>query len=90
MQASDQQIEAALLALIAQRGKESSACPSEVARALSPDDWRKLMPRIRQIAGLLAMRGLLDISQGGLSVTPATLPNGPWKGPIRIRVPRAT
>ncbi len=90
MHPSDQQIETALLALIAQRGQQASACPSEVARTLSHDDWRTLMPRIRQVAGQLALRGLLDISQGGQSVPAATLPNGPWKGPIRVRLPRAT
>ncbi|MFN5350472.1 MAG: DUF3253 domain-containing protein [Polaromonas sp.] len=89
-QPSDPQIEAALLALIAQRGHQASACPSEVARALSPDDWRTLMPRVRQMAGQLALRGLLDISQGGQSVPASSLPNGPWKGPIRVRLPRAT
>ena len=88
--ASDEQIEAALLALIVQRGKKSSACPSEVARALAPEDWRDLMPRVRQVAGQLALRGLLDISQGGQSVPATILPNGPWKGPIRVRLPRAT
>ena len=86
-QATDPHIEAALLALIDQRGHHASACPSEVARALSPDDWRALMPRVRQVAGQLALRGLLDISQGGQSVSPSTLPNGPWKGPLRVRLP---
>jgi hypothetical protein len=90
MHPSDQQIEAALLSLIAQRGPQASACPSEVARALSPAAWRTLMPRVRQVAGQLAQRGLLDISQGGQSVSATTLPNGPWKGPIRVRRPRAT
>jgi len=89
-QLSDKQIEAALLALIAQRGHRASACPSEVARALSPDDWRVLMPRVRQVAGQLAQRGMLDISQGGQSVSPLTLPDGPWNGPIRVRLSRAT
>jgi hypothetical protein len=84
------QIEAALLAIIAQRGPTSSACPSEVARALSPSDWRALMPHVRQAAGQLALRGLLDISQGGESVPATTLPCGPWKGPIRVRLPSAT
>lgn len=87
-QPSDQQIEVALLALISQRGEQASACPSEVARALSPDDWRTLMPRIRQVAGQLALQGLLDISQGGKSVSPASLPHSLWKSPIRVRLPR--
>ena len=90
MQPSDPQIESALLALIAQRGQQASACPSEVARALSPDNWRTLMPRVRQVAGQLAIRGLLDISQGGQSVPAATLPHGSWNGPIRVRLPFAT
>ena len=88
-QPSDQQIEVALLALISQRGEQASACPSEVARALSPDDWRTLMSRVRRVAGQLALRGQLDISQGGQSVSPTTLPHGPWKGPIRVRLPSA-
>ena len=75
------QIEAALLAIISLCGPASSACPSEVARALSPNDWRVLMPRVREVAVQLAERGLLDISQGGQSV----LLDGPWKGPIRLR-----
>jgi hypothetical protein len=89
MHPSDPQIEEVLLSLIARRGEHSSACPSEVARALSPKDWRSLMPHVRQVAGQLALRGLLDISQGGQSVPPSSMPDGPWKGPIRVRLPRA-
>ncbi len=89
MHPSDLQIQDALLALIKQRGEQLSACPSEVARALLPGEWQTLMPRVRQVAGELALRGLLDISQRGKSVSPSTLPNGPWAGPIRVRLPRA-
>ena len=88
IEASEQQIAAALLVLIAKRGEKSSACPSEVARTLSPNEWRHLMPRVIQVAGELALQGLLDISQKGQSVPTATLPHGPWKGPIRVRLPR--
>ena len=80
---TDVKIEAALLALIRQRGPLSSACPSEVARQLSPNDWRALMPRVRDVAALLAQRGLLEIAQGGKAVSP----QGPWHGPIRVRLP---
>jgi len=85
---SDQQIAAALLALSAKRGEKSSACPAEVARNLSPSQWRNLMPRVRHIAGELALQGLLDISQKGQSVPASTLPHGRWKGPIRVHLPR--
>ena len=77
------QIEAALLAITMQRGPTSSACPSEVARALSPTAWRALMPHVREVALQMAQRGLLDISQGGQSVAL----DGSWKGPIRIKLP---
>ncbi len=80
---TDAEIEAALLALVQRRGPQSSACPSEVARALSADAWRMLMPRVRDVASGLAQAGLLDISQRGQSVPP----KGPWTGPIRVRLP---
>lgn len=83
LDATDAQIEAALLTLVHRRGPLSSACPSEVARALSPGAWRTLMQRVRDVAGGLAQAGLLDISQRGQSVAP----KGPWKGPIRVRLP---
>ena len=80
---TDAQLEAALLALVRQRGPLSSACPSEVARSLSSNAWRTLMPRVRDVAARLAQAGLLDISQGGQSVPP----QGPWHGSIRVRLP---
>ena len=78
------QIELALLTLIRQRGPHSSACPSEVARSLLPGDWRTLMPRVRAVAAGLAQAGTLQISQRGIVVSP----EGPWKGPIRVQLPR--
>ena len=59
-----------MLALIAQRGQAAVARPTEVALTKSSDDRRTLMPRGRQVAGRLALSGLLDISQGGQSVSP--------------------
>lgn len=81
---SDQQIEAALLAVVAARGQVGSACPSEVARKLAPNAWRDLMPNVRRIATELAQRGSLEITQAGLVV----LPIEPFKGPIRVRLSR--
>jgi Protein of unknown function (DUF3253) len=78
-------IEAAIVALVQQRGTAASACPSDVARALSPDHWRALMPQVREAASRLAQRGTIEIAQRGQAVSPA----GPWKGPIRLRLPRA-
>ena len=71
----------AVLALVNQRGADSSACPSEVARLLAPDQWRALMPQVREVASHLAAQGQLEITQRGVAVSPA----GPWRGPIRLR-----
>ena len=78
----DQQIESVLLSVVTARGTASTACPSEVARALSPGVWRALMPDVRRVASQLALQGKIDITQGGQVVSAA----GPWKGPIRLRL----
>jgi Protein of unknown function (DUF3253) len=73
-----------MLALLARRGTTASACPSEVARAWSPDRWRDHMAAVRQVATDLSRQGQLDILQRG-----ETLPPGqPWKGPVRLRLHR--
>ena len=81
---SDADIESVMLALIAKRGLHSSACPSEVARSLSDNNWRALMPRVRDLAWQLMQLGQLDISQGGVSIAG----NARVVGPIRIRLAR--
>ena len=80
---SDDQIESALLAIIQQRGPKASACPSEVARQLDPQAWRRLMPQIRTVAAQLAQQGRLEVAQRGKAVSLQP----PWHGPIRIRLP---
>lgn len=77
-------IEAGLLDLIARRGVNSSACPSEVARALSDKDWQALMPLVRETAWRLMQSGQLDISQAGVSIVQLEA----VRGPIRVRLPR--
>jgi Protein of unknown function (DUF3253) len=78
-----ERIEAAIVSIVQQRGAGSSACPSDVARALSPDHWRALMPQVRAVASQLAQQGKIEISQRGRAVSPV----GPWTGPIRLRLP---
>jgi hypothetical protein len=70
-------IRAAILDLALQRAPDRSFCPSEVARALSPD-WRKLMPQIRATAA--EMPEILA-TQKGQPINPLTA-----KGPIRLRL----
>lgn len=50
-------IERAIRTLLRERAAGKSICPSEVARALAPDDWRPLMPRLREVAARLASSG---------------------------------
>ena len=67
------------LASLADRGT-STACPSEVARRLVPDDWRLLMGAVLSVAASLQKKGLLDAYQRGRPVTIAEA-----HGPIRLR-----
>jgi len=69
-----------LLQLCDERGPEKTICPSEVARQLS-DDWRGLMPQVREVAFRLAERGTIEVLQQGQIVDGATA-----KGPIRLRI----
>lgn len=77
-------IQTAILKLVKQRGLTASACPSEVARTLSPDDWRELMPQVREAASLLALQDKVQITQRGKVVSG----NAQITGPIRIRLHR--
>lgn len=74
---TDAAIANALLDLALRRGRDKTFCPSEAARALSPD-WRPLMPRIRAVA---ATHPDLQAVQKGHPVDPATA-----RGPIRLRL----
>jgi hypothetical protein len=78
---SEPAIREAILAQTAARGAEKSICPSEVARALEPEDWQKLMPRIRREAALLAREGRIDILRKGKPVDP----EAEIRGVIRLR-----
>ncbi len=73
-------VEAALLDLAARRAGRSF-CPSEAARALA-DDWRPLMPLVRQVAARLQDRGALAATQKGRPVRADAA-----RGPIRLSRP---
>ena len=84
-QSSDGTDSAALTAkirdLLSARAQTSSICPSDVARAVAPDDWRPLMEPVRAAARAMMADGEVQITQGGEVVAD---PND-VKGPIRIR-----
>lgn len=84
---SDAAIEDMILGLLASRREGSTLCPSEVARALAPDDgpWRQRMPQVRRAAQRLAESNRLSVTRGGVQVD-AMSPGGP----IRLGLPTAT
>ena len=79
---SEPAIRAEMLAQLQARGPEKSICPSEVARALSPEQWRSLMTRVRREATVLAREGIIDILRKGKPVDP----EGEIRGVIRLRI----
>ncbi|WP_103763387.1 MULTISPECIES: DUF3253 domain-containing protein [Roseovarius] len=71
---TDDEISDGLMRLARARGAGRTFCPSEAARALS-EDWRDLMPRVREVAAGLP----LVATQKGVAVDPVAA-----KGPIRL------
>lgn len=76
---SQRRLETAVLAVLKHRGT-ATACPSDVARAVEPNNWRPLMDSIRTAAARLQSRGEIDVYQHG---KPVTLTDA--RGPIRLR-----
>lgn len=71
-----------ILRLTAMRGAGKSICPSEVARSLSPQGWRELMPAVRQAAAELQDEGRIQVTQGGEKADARSA-----RGPVRLAVP---
>ncbi|MDQ7949387.1 MAG: DUF3253 domain-containing protein [Pedobacter sp.] len=81
MKIQQQTISRAILLTAAQRGAEKSTCPSEIARLLFPNDWRKHMKEVVDVAIDLQHQGKVLITQKGLPVDINKI-----KGPIRIKL----
>ncbi|PJJ85054.1 DUF3253 domain-containing protein [Mucilaginibacter auburnensis] len=73
----------AIVTKATERGPEKSTCPSEVARAIFPDNWREHMQEIRNVAIDLCKEGSIIITQKGKDVDVTN-----FKGPVRIKVKR--
>ncbi len=82
---AEKALEAAILALLAERGRDKTICPSEAAKAVGGDatrgDWEGLMEPARAAARRLVAAGSIVITQHGQVVDPATA-----KGPIRLKL----
>jgi hypothetical protein len=78
---AESRIRDAILTAVRDRGAGRTVCPSEVARSLA-EDWRPLMPRVRDIAAVLAEEGRLAVTQKGAPVYARNA-----AGPIRLGLP---
>ncbi|MGX9962674.1 DUF3253 domain-containing protein [Roseomonas sp. F4] len=79
-------ITAEILRQTAARGPAKSICPSEVAKALAPEEeaWRRLMGPIRAAAIRLARAGQVEVLRKGKPVSP----EAEIRGVIRLRAPQ--
>ncbi|HEU4636201.1 MAG TPA: DUF3253 domain-containing protein [Edaphobacter sp.] len=81
-----EELETAILELLAERGVEKSICPSEAAKRVggtsSRHGWESLMEPAREVARRLAKEGRIIVTQKGKPVDPFKA-----KGPIRLRLP---
>lgn len=84
-EAQSAHITATIFELLAARAEDATICPSEVARAVAPENWRPLMPTVREIAARLAEEGTIDVRQGGVVIELT----GETRGPVRLGLPRA-
>ncbi len=78
----DDRIAETLLDLARSGALGPSFCPSDAARRLRPDDWRPLLPQVRQVASRLQRDGLIHVTQQGKAVDALAA-----KGPIRLSKP---
>lgn len=73
-------LERLVVSLLGHRASDATMCPSEVARAAEPEDWRALMPAVRAAAAALAAAEIIEVTQRGVVVSPAAA-----RGPVRLR-----
>ncbi len=75
-------IEDTLFALLADLAPGKSVSPEEVARAVDPEGWRRLLPQIRSTVRGLARQGRVVITRHGKPADPEA-----FKGVYRLRAP---
>src|ERR1700754_4394464 len=79
------EIETAIFELLdAKFAPGKSISPEEVARAVDPEGWRRLLGHVRAIARGLARQGKLVVLRHNKPADP-----GDFKGGYRIRLPMA-
>ena len=77
------EVEAAIFDLLAAKvAPGKSVSPEEVARAVDPEGWRRLLGHVRAVARGLAQQGKLVILRHGKPADPED-----FKGVYRLRLP---
>ncbi len=61
----------------------ASIDPAAIARALDPDQWKRWMQPVRDVARRMAQRGEIETVRHGRPTT-----EWPWRGVVRLRRPR--
>jgi hypothetical protein len=79
---SDTEIRDEILRLLMMVDRDSTICPSEVARSLRPQ-WRQWMSLIRDVAAEMARENKIAVLQKGEPVDIETV-----RGPIRLKLIR--
>ena len=77
--------EQAILDLVTGRGVGKTICPTEAARVVGGDHWRKALPEVRSTAVRLAQTGAISIYRKGRPVDPLD-----FKGVYRLGLPGKT
>jgi len=77
-EAVEERARATIHTLLRKRGG-STICPSDVARVVGGEQWRDVMPRMRELADELAQDGTVVVTQKGEPVEATTA-----RGPVRI------
>ena len=75
-------VEAAIFDLLAKAAPGKSVAPEEVARAVDPEGWRRLLGQVRATAVGLARQDRLVITRHNKPADPDT-----FKGVYRLRLP---
>ena len=75
-------IETAILNKLAGLEPGKSIEPAEVAKALQPEQWQRMLPKVRAAALGLMRQGRLTITKKGKAIDPNA-----FKGVIRLRLP---
>lgn len=80
-------VKTAILELIHGQPQGKTIDPSEVAKVLDPEEWRRKLKAVRHAANALARDGQIAIYRKGKPVGPDVAPDS-VKGVIRLGLPR--